>query len=262
MKFNILPAAGKDRRSAFTLIELLVVIAIISILAAILFPVFANVREKARETVCVSNMRQIGLGLRAYIQDYDETMPIFDMYNQKLPAPTTATHHGVEDEIDPYIKSAQLFRCPDDQGGPASGGLSYFEKYGSSYRFGHTVFSIKVGTTGTCADNSCEDDAPVSETASVNVTDSQFVVPAETRMMRDEMFPWFGPSGAHMADYGYYSTTPGSNYYQQWHPRGGSIVFVDGHSKFISSEAAFDNIAGNPDGRSFNSTPSCWYGCD
>src|ERR687883_602422 len=63
------------RRDAFTLIELLVVIAIIAILAAILFPVFAQARAKARQTACLSNLKQIGTGLMMYTQDYDETYP-------------------------------------------------------------------------------------------------------------------------------------------------------------------------------------------
>ena len=63
------------KNAAFTLIELLVVIAIIAILAAILFPVFAQARDKARQTSCLSNMKQLGLGEMMYIQDYDETFP-------------------------------------------------------------------------------------------------------------------------------------------------------------------------------------------
>src|SRR6202011_6192032 len=64
------------QRSGFTLIELLVVIAIIAILAAILFPVFAQAREQARKAVCLSNCKQIGLGMMMYVQDYDETYPV------------------------------------------------------------------------------------------------------------------------------------------------------------------------------------------
>src|SRR5262249_38734327 len=67
----------RNKKSAFTLIELLVVIAIIAILAAILFPVFAQAREKARSISCLSNNKQVSLGVLMYVQDYDETYPIF-----------------------------------------------------------------------------------------------------------------------------------------------------------------------------------------
>src|SRR6267154_425236 len=68
----------KNHASAFTLIELLVVIAIIAILAAILFPVFAQAREKARQASCQSNLRQLGLATLMYVQDYDETYPLYE----------------------------------------------------------------------------------------------------------------------------------------------------------------------------------------
>src|SRR3954470_6189627 len=69
------PMIGLQRRHGFTLIELLVVIAIIAILAAILFPVFAQARDQARKTTCLSNTKQLGLGVMMYIQDYDEQFP-------------------------------------------------------------------------------------------------------------------------------------------------------------------------------------------
>src|SRR5947208_16218835 len=67
--------SARTQKRGFTLIELLVVIAIIAILAAILFPVFAQAREKARQTTCLSNLKQLGLGFRMYLQDYDDTFP-------------------------------------------------------------------------------------------------------------------------------------------------------------------------------------------
>ncbi|MDR3708600.1 MAG: DUF1559 domain-containing protein [Capsulimonadaceae bacterium] len=93
---------------AFTLIELLVVIAIISILAAILFPVFATAREKARQTACLSNAKQLGLAIVQYTQDYDETEPSgggVNWFGQGC---------GWAGQIYPYVKSTQAFLCPDD----------------------------------------------------------------------------------------------------------------------------------------------------
>ena len=97
----------KNRRlHGFTLIELLVVIAIIAILAAILFPVFAQAREKARQTACLSNMKQIGTGLMMYTQDFDETYPIlaYKPSNYK-PAPNDSWYFTYREAIGPYIKN-------------------------------------------------------------------------------------------------------------------------------------------------------------
>ncbi len=88
------------RQNGFTLIELLVVIAIITILAAILFPVFAQAREKARAISCLSNVRQAGLALAMYVQDYDETTPAISNEDWWF-------------VIYPYVKNMQLFFCPD-----------------------------------------------------------------------------------------------------------------------------------------------------
>jgi prepilin-type N-terminal cleavage/methylation domain-containing protein/prepilin-type processing-associated H-X9-DG protein len=102
---------NRQRNSAFTLIELLVVIAIIAILAAILFPVFAQARERARAISCVSNMKQAGLGLIMYVQDYDETVP--PMFPQ-IP-PINGGNQGrppFESLIEPYTKNVDMWACP------------------------------------------------------------------------------------------------------------------------------------------------------
>ena len=108
-----------SKRSAFTLIELLVVIAIIAILAAILFPVFAKVREKARQTSCLSNLKQINLALMQYTQDYDETtvpwVSSLDSTDWGLAQNTSAALWWPA--VYPYIKSAAVLGCPDDPGG-------------------------------------------------------------------------------------------------------------------------------------------------
>jgi prepilin-type N-terminal cleavage/methylation domain-containing protein/prepilin-type processing-associated H-X9-DG protein len=96
------------RRKAFTLIELLVVIAIIAILASILFPVFGRARENARRTSCASNLKQIGLGLMMYTQDYDENYPAAGISGGQ------ALGYGWAGDIYPYVKSAQLFVCSSD----------------------------------------------------------------------------------------------------------------------------------------------------
>jgi prepilin-type N-terminal cleavage/methylation domain-containing protein/prepilin-type processing-associated H-X9-DG protein len=93
------------RRHGFTLIELLVVIAIIAILAAILFPVFARAREKARQTSCLSNLKQLGLGVLMYAQDYDEMLPGADCRDLQ-----NGTNWDIVTE--PYVKNWQIFQCP------------------------------------------------------------------------------------------------------------------------------------------------------
>jgi prepilin-type N-terminal cleavage/methylation domain-containing protein/prepilin-type processing-associated H-X9-DG protein len=111
------------RRAAFTLIELLVVIAIIAILAAILFPVFAQAREKARQASCLSNCKQIGTAVSMYAQDYDETLPNAGPDwpgNNKHPVYRAGYGWAMwAILLDPYIKSRKVWVCPS---GPTSGG--------------------------------------------------------------------------------------------------------------------------------------------
>ncbi len=111
-------------QKAFTLIELLVVIAIIAILAAILFPVFARARENARRSSCQSNLKQIGLGLMQYTQDYDESLPII-WYG------SNPTIYWV-DTVQPYVKSYQLFHCPSDSGNAVPALNNGLSSYGAN----------------------------------------------------------------------------------------------------------------------------------
>jgi len=115
----------KRRRFGFTLIELLVVIAIIAILAAILFPVFAQAREKARQAVCLSNTKQIALAVMMYAQDYDETYPIdgSSCGSQGWPGvrnPCSKWNPAwrIETQITPYIKNTEIFACPSAKSFP------------------------------------------------------------------------------------------------------------------------------------------------
>jgi prepilin-type N-terminal cleavage/methylation domain-containing protein/prepilin-type processing-associated H-X9-DG protein len=109
----------KSRNNAFTLVELLVVIAIIGILASILFPVFGRAREMGRRASCQSNLKQIGLGLMQYSQDYDEIL-IADWYGSDTDVGPKASQPLSSDDVSykwmdasfPYIKNEQVFICP------------------------------------------------------------------------------------------------------------------------------------------------------
>lgn len=146
----------------FTLIELIVVIAIIAILAAILFPVFATAREKARQSSCASNMKQLGIGLLQYQQDYDEMFPVGRCY--VLTTCTNLGGMGWAGELYPYVKSAYVFTCPDDQTVQAGGGTPV------SYAINGYVWDLQLSKIGYPALTLllCE-----VEGANVNLTDPQ-----------------------------------------------------------------------------------------
>ena len=131
------------RRKGFTLIELLVVIAIIAILAAILFPVFARAREKARQTSCLNNQKQLALAWQMYVQDYDESIPAY--------CPQVRTNGGYYWDWDrlwymvlqPYIKNLQVQVCPSDSGAVIS--YAYNGYYLRAPEWGQPQGASKLG---------------------------------------------------------------------------------------------------------------------
>jgi prepilin-type N-terminal cleavage/methylation domain-containing protein len=148
----------RPARRGFTLIELLVVIAIIAILAAILFPVFARARENARRASCMSNLKQIGLGVMQYVQDYDEKYPSAMYASNYLTGPGTwqlatagdgtpggtyttlgpneepRNHYKTwADSIFPYVKSVQIFKCPSAHVDAAALSYAYSGAIGGTY---------------------------------------------------------------------------------------------------------------------------------
>jgi prepilin-type N-terminal cleavage/methylation domain-containing protein len=255
------PKSKIQNRLGFTLIELLVVIAIIAILAAILFPVFARAKEAAKKTACLSNARQIGLAQKMYLNDNEDYAPIFYAYNS-IPAADQPGHKGTELLLLPYTKSKDIFKSPLDSGGPylpIDPGLAgrsydtYHKAYGSSYRFGHCMFS-------TVANESSQNNTLYTATDLVNESAVQF--PADTRIIRAEMFPIFEQKlDPGCARYGY--DCPGQSYYRQWGSTGGSMIFSDSHAKHVTSTGAFDEARVDPYGHKSgepSSDPNAWSG--
>jgi len=167
------------KRTGFTLIELLVVIAIIAILAAILFPVFARAREKARQSSCQSNLKQIGLSFGMYIQDYDNRFPCNSYPQAASPVwsdASSAIRFGwacwIGNGLRPYIKNEQIFVCPSRANGwqnqwTNGGRVSYGYDYLASYNRSETdVANAYSGVAGIMlmydSDWSWEDCAPDS----------------------------------------------------------------------------------------------------
>lgn len=147
----------------FTLIELLVVIAIIAILAAILFPVFARARAQAHSTQCKANLHQIGLAVQMYASDWDDRFPLgIDSADRHCPEIWDAFPQWqawlpflpyVYEVLDPYVKNAEIWHCPSDQGYaeledtglPLNGRPTAFEAFGSSYHYRTEVAFAGLG---------------------------------------------------------------------------------------------------------------------
>jgi len=196
-----------DRRG-FTLIELLVVIAIIAILAAILFPVFARAREKARQTSCLSNMKQIALATGMYVTDHDECYPL----NLYVGGGQVITYYH---SIMPYMKNAQILQCPSERLRTAMADIQAL-----------LPIPIAGGITGVGynANNAVFEDGPnnpLTGQSHAVISDADIPFPAETFVMGDgeiEMAPNLFNSPCVTA-----------------HNEGLNAAYCDGHAKFLKA---------------------------
>jgi prepilin-type N-terminal cleavage/methylation domain-containing protein/prepilin-type processing-associated H-X9-DG protein len=249
------------KRFGFTLIELLVVIAIIAILAAILFPVFASAREKARQTVCVSNEKQMGLAVLQYASDYDTVYPCGRYYS-----PSGFSGRGWAGQIYPYVKAIGVFTCPDDtwhtpnqfgisycmngQFTPALSGLAQPVQESQLVASAQTVYLFELFSrelftpTGPCPTwDSCIDDMSDAGTGTSDGGNNSFPYPAadqqpymvyatgQMRYDNDPLLPWQSNSHIYMID------TTGR------HTGGSNFLMSDGHVKWLMPQTVSPGYA-------------------
>lgn len=200
------------RPRGFTLIELLVVIAIIAILAAILFPVFAQAREAARKTQCLSNMKNLGTAIILYTQDYDELLP--------LAAYSTggASFLVWHDLTDPYVKNKDIWHCPSSPLANADANGKITTHFGYNVRY---LTTIKP------------DFSNANSHTAVSLAAVQ--TPAETVMLTDAIA---SKAKSFCGDDGKYLLPPSAADADCWgrpnylHGEGANVLWMDGHSKW------------------------------
>ncbi len=235
-------------RNGFTLIELLVVIAIIAILASILFPVFAKARAQARKISCLSNMKQIGLSLMMYVQDYDETHAPAQWHNEYGGAcsPTFFGFGRIGGLLQPYIKSRQIFMCPEDTWVSANTGISMGYNgapWGPTGGYGEElgpdgVHQVPLSTLGTATYQFTNpDNGQVCTVTELLGTRQAAIENPASNWAIGDLWPWI-----HEPQYA------GGNLYvpDPWThapTRASNICYADGHAKFYNRSHI--NLAGN-----------------
>ncbi len=207
-------------RKGFTLIELLVVIAIIVILAAILFPVFARARENARRTNCLSNQKQIALGMMMYAQDYDERL-VANEYTVTVHWPFL---------IEPYVKNFQVFRCPSVHT-PVGFSTTSYRQYWSTYALPGTasqpahVAIYSQGGTALAAIN--------EPSRTWMIVESAYSYPTRDTYVEDGM-GWYVVNFRALAK-GAVPENPAGYFNYFRHLDGSNVAFADGHVKWIKN---------------------------
>jgi len=221
----------RGKRSGFTLIELLVVIAVIAVLAAILFPVFSQAREKARQTGCLSNLRQLGAATTLYVQDWDETLP-YSPYKtvRRFDEPNRPNFLGA---ILPYVQSRALFVCASSLDPTGSGADLHCT--GPSC----TVDLSRLDPDRLRLEDRCTGETCSSYVANHVVTGRRFsVIPAPAAIVYLQEFS-FRTNAARHFPYAVKGQGYAQWYWQtsQNHAAGGNLLFADGHVAWKRQEA-------------------------
>jgi prepilin-type N-terminal cleavage/methylation domain-containing protein/prepilin-type processing-associated H-X9-DG protein len=203
-------------RRGFTLIELLVVIAIIAILAAILFPVFARAREKARQTSCLSNVKQLTLGCLMYAQDYDEMLPAGRV--QHYPATCDNNSKAFwQHVVFPYVSNTQIFQCPSNSALRTTCGRFYTWADAMAITNNYGINCRGFGTSG-------------------GLSMGSIPMPAEAYYL---LCGYNAGGGWWRGFRAAYNTCSQDQYFRDIHNGGINIGLADGHAKWLSSERAF-----------------------